>query len=691
MGLVTTLVVGAVPAAAAPAGTWTNTGPLTGTDCSTSWTGEASYTLPSTSIFEIDLAAGGLANCSVTLRGTDLSTWQVSLDSGVTWTTLAGTYEGFSAGGGPTAIWFRVGETSATIGSGNYAVDYGSNFQESVISIQPILPKGDAELTFWLPDGRECSTISPVSVPIDSAYVLPQPGADCKTTAGSTIVGWKVGWDDLIHPPGHTVLVVDSQQFTAIVQEEVFTVTFDANVAAEDACLTGEDVVSPDARSVTVEIDRADLADYRIMTAPVCIPPGHYFAGWRSAPGEPVIELGGHAPAEWASTTANAESLYARWLPAPPVMPAFGSQVIPLNPVHVLVGDVTFNPSFGTNVTQIGASEVDVAIASGSDAARQGIDDFFANGGDQLTIVSSGGADADSLAAAVRSIETAGTLDIVAPDLRTLSSEDWIVVASAMTTYADSIHAMAWIDPPADALVGSVEDAISAVTALATQLRNSVGASALAGTLLSAGVVGADGLARAAGPGVVGMRSLTDVEEGIWNGLGADSGLVGVTSETPTTQEEMSQLIESGVTPVVDWPTGKTIAAMPRTLVQSNFTVNVRFVDWLRQTLLAGTTPYVFAPNDATTWSLMTSALSQFLTNLWDEGGLVGTTASDSFSAVCSSVPDEILNGYASCTVDVAVGQGGSRVTIFWQQQMMGAGLSTPPPAQYPGVYVEQV
>ncbi|HEV8024713.1 MAG TPA: hypothetical protein VGP37_07500, partial [Candidatus Nanopelagicales bacterium] len=418
----------AAPAQADASGTWTNTAGASGTDCPTTWSGASSYSLQSTSILKITVALGGQATCSVTLKGSDLSTWQVSLDSGVSWTTLSGSFAGYEADGDPKQIWFRVGTTSATVGSGVYAINQGSGFQVPVISITPILDKGSAEFTFWLPDGRECTNISPVSVAIDSMYVLPEAGADCRTSSGEEIIGWKVGWDDLVHPPGHPVLVIDSQRFTAVLKSQVLTVAFDANVAAQHTCTIETNDVPLEYRTITQEVDRDDLADYRLMVRPVCRPFGHYFTGWETGPTGELLPLGSPPPASWSTTDANTVTLYAQWAPQPVAVidiNEFPAGIKAITGVQVMVGDVT--PAADVNagsLTLTSAPAPSSLVASASPAMSQAIADFFANGGQSLTIIPSGGSDAASLTAAINRIDTSNALDLAVPELRGLTTQE---------------------------------------------------------------------------------------------------------------------------------------------------------------------------------------------------------------------------------------------------------------------------
>ena len=660
LALLAALLLGAPPAHADATGTWTNTGTAVGNDCPTTWTGSSAYTLPSASILKVSLAGGGQSNCSVTLRGADLSTWQISLDAGASWTTLSGTFEGFSANSGPTSIWYRVGTTSATLGSGVYSSAFGSGFQNAVVSITPLAGIGSAELTFWLPNGQECTSISPVDVPVDSAYVLPSGGADCRTSAGSQVIGWKVGWDDLIHPPGHTVLVVDSQQFTAVTKEAALSVVFDANVGASDRCLAGGFELPAEYRTTTQTVDRDNLADYRIMVNPICTPPNHYFTGWMPEMGGASVPLGSPAPASWLTTDANTVTLYAQWRAEPVLIyvESLPTDIQAITPVQVMVGDVTPGPGAGaSNAITINAPTppADV-LASASPAMTQAINDYFTEGGQALTLVPTGSADAAALIAGVSSVSVPNTLDIAVPEIRELSTTDWLAVAQVLSAKAEDLHAMAWIDPPASIVAvppAQQAQAVSGLVSLAGQLRSLVGESAIAGTLLSSGVIDASGSGRSASPGAMGIRVSTDINGGEWIDMGPFSGFTAATSELDLTPSQRGDLQMSGVAPVIDFATGQTIVAPAVTLKQWNRTTTVRTDEWLFQSLQAGLRQFSSEPNGPQTRQLMTAAVATFLTTLWQEGALFGLTASDSFSVNCSSTPQQITSDIVECAITV--------------------------------------
>jgi len=185
-----------------------------------------------------------------------------------------------------------------------------------------------AELTFWLPDGQECSAISPIRVPVGSMFELPGEDALCRTMPGAQVAGWTIpgsvdftGFGSLTtpFPPGLRVRVVDSQQFTVVPLEPVLSVMFDANVGEGDACVAVEegrsgDGVREDGRAATVWVPRELISMARFPTEAVCAPIGYELAGWSDADSE--YDPGDPMPGDWAESGENRRHLMALWNPA---------------------------------------------------------------------------------------------------------------------------------------------------------------------------------------------------------------------------------------------------------------------------------------------------------------------------------------------------------------------------------------
>tara|TARA_B100000780_G_scaffold36227_1_gene22582 strand:+ start:206 stop:550 length:345 start_codon:yes stop_codon:yes gene_type:complete len=103
--------------------------------------------------------------------------------------------------------------------------------------------------------------------------------------------------------------------------------------------------------------------------------------------------------------------------------------------------------------------------------------------------------------------------------------------------------------------------------------------------------------------------------------------------------------------------------------------VNVRrTMIHIEQSVQDAAKPYVFEENDADTWVNVKSAISNFLTGLWKQGGLVGPTPADSFSVNIglgsTMTADDILNGIMRVAVKVAVSHPEEFIELTYKQEM---------------------
>ena len=102
--------------------------------------------------------------------------------------------------------------------------------------------------------------------------------------------------------------------------------------------------------------------------------------------------------------------------------------------------------------------------------------------------------------------------------------------------------------------------------------------------------------------------------------------------------------------------------------------VNVRrTVIMIEQSVKLALRAYVFAPNVSNTWSLIQSMITSFLTGVWSQGGLVGSTAAAAFEVAVglgsTMTPDDILNGILRMTARVAVTHPAEFIVITISQQ----------------------
>ena len=110
----------------------------------------------------------------------------------------------------------------------------------------------------------------------------------------------------------------------------------------------------------------------------------------------------------------------------------------------------------------------------------------------------------------------------------------------------------------------------------------------------------------------------------------------------------------------------------PRTFVSASLFIDdtgSSSTDALVASLQQAMQAYVFAPNNAYTWAAVNSALSAILTTAWQQGTLMGPTASSAFTVSCQMMSaQQILNGYMTCPVTMQLMNGGYYSTVLTQQ-----------------------
>lgn len=99
-----------------------------------------------------------------------------------------------------------------------------------------------------------------------------------------------------------------------------------------------------------------------------------------------------------------------------------------------------------------------------------------------------------------------------------------------------------------------------------------------------------------------------------------------------------------------------------------------RTLIYIEQSIKLALQPYVFAANDATTWSTVNASVSSFLTGLWQAGGLQGSKASSAFSVTVglgsTMTQQDILNGYMIVSVAVALVHPAEFIVLTFTQTM---------------------
>ncbi len=101
-----------------------------------------------------------------------------------------------------------------------------------------------------------------------------------------------------------------------------------------------------------------------------------------------------------------------------------------------------------------------------------------------------------------------------------------------------------------------------------------------------------------------------------------------------------------------------------------------RTLIYIEQSIKTALQQFVFAANDGGTWATVTATISNFLTQLWQAGGLMGDKASDAFSVACGLPTTmsglDVLNGYMIVNVKVQLIHPAEFIELTFTQTMQG-------------------
>ncbi|OOG78463.1 phage tail sheath C-terminal domain-containing protein [Flavobacterium sp. A45] len=182
---------------------------------------------------------------------------------------------------------------------------------------------------------------------------------------------------------------------------------------------------------------------------------------------------------------------------------------------------------------------------------------------------------------------------------------------------------------------------------------------------------------------MAGVITTVDNQVGPWQAP-ANTSIIGATSLPIYISESQQANLN------IDAVSGKSINAIRLfnglgILIWGSRTLDGNSQDWkyipVRRTMIfieqsckLAAQAYVFQPNDKNTWEAVKSMIGSFLTSIWQQGGLMGASASDAFSVACglgsTMTGDDILNGFMNITVKVAVVHPDEFIVITFQQQM---------------------
>ncbi len=182
---------------------------------------------------------------------------------------------------------------------------------------------------------------------------------------------------------------------------------------------------------------------------------------------------------------------------------------------------------------------------------------------------------------------------------------------------------------------------------------------------------------------MAGVYTLVDATQGVWKAP-ANVTPIGVSDLTLKIDNEEQANLN------VDAVSGKSINAIryftgQGVLVWGARTLDGNSQDWryisvrrtitmIEQSAKLALRAYVFADNNASTWATIKSMLENFLTNVWQEGALQGTKATDAFSVQVglgtTMTAQDILDGYLRVSMLLAVTHPAEFIVVTVEQEL---------------------
>lgn len=185
---------------------------------------------------------------------------------------------------------------------------------------------------------------------------------------------------------------------------------------------------------------------------------------------------------------------------------------------------------------------------------------------------------------------------------------------------------------------------------------------------------------------MAGIYTLNDSSRGVWN---APANMTVASVVAPSILLNNDQQADLNVP--LD---GKAVNAIRNFVGRGNLVWGARTLDgnsndyryiqvrrtlvYIEQSVKFSLNQFVFAPNDGNTWVNVTSMISNFLSNLWSQGGLMGATAQEAFSVQCglgsTMTPQDILEGYMVVQITLQMIHPAEFIELTFKQKMGGAG-----------------
>lgn len=179
---------------------------------------------------------------------------------------------------------------------------------------------------------------------------------------------------------------------------------------------------------------------------------------------------------------------------------------------------------------------------------------------------------------------------------------------------------------------------------------------------------------------IAGVYVFNDAAHGVWEAP-ADIALAAVVAPavqiTDASQQDLNAPPDGLAVNAIRAFTGRGVLVWgARTLDANNPDrryVNVRRTTvFIEQSIRIALARFTFEPNDQNTWTNVTTMIDGFLLQLWQQGGLIGTTPNAAFSVACglgsTMTADDILQGNMTVLVQVALLRPAEFIVLSFRQ-----------------------
>lgn len=182
--------------------------------------------------------------------------------------------------------------------------------------------------------------------------------------------------------------------------------------------------------------------------------------------------------------------------------------------------------------------------------------------------------------------------------------------------------------------------------------------------------------------GMAGVYTQVDNSRGVWSAP-ANVTLASVLAPTVHINDKMQEdlnvpLDGKALDAIREFPGRGTVVWGARTLLGNSrdwrYIQVRRTIIYIEQSIKLALQQFCFSANDSNTWSTVVSSVSNFLNQIWAQGGLLGTTASEAYSVECglgsTMTEQDILDGIMIVQIRLQMIHPGEFIALTLKQQM---------------------